>query len=137
MISRTVSVTVVGLALTGAVGVARQHEGHQAAEAGGSAPAAIAQCAQAQPAVVAALDAADARLEGARQTNSPAAMRAAIDDLQGALRDVRARLAPCAAPRPVADPPAGRQAPPVASPAADPHAGHTMPAPAESRQAQP
>lgn len=91
---------------------AAQHEGHQA---GAPAAAAVAQCAQVQPAIAATLDAAGARLEAARQTNSPAAMRAAIDDLQGALRDVRLRLAPCAALS--------------VAPAADPHAAsHTMPA---------
>lgn len=66
-------------------------------------------CGQAQPTVARILEAANARLELARQNNSPAAMRAAVDDLQGALRDLRAQLAPCAA-----------------IPAQDPHAGHSM-----------
>jgi YHS domain-containing protein len=51
-------------------------------------------------------------------------MRAAIDDLQGALRDVRVQLAPCAAISTAAAPP----------PAADPHAGHTMPMVAPSKE---
>ena len=82
-----------------------------------------------------------ARLETARQANSPAQMRAAIDDLQGALRDVRVQLAPCAAMstategRATTTPPGATASPsnmpamkPAAAspPAADPHAGHTM-----------
>ncbi len=82
---------------------AAQHEGHQAAppQSGG---ADMTQCAQAQPVVSTIIAAAMARLETARQSNSPAAMRSAIDDLQGALRDVRAQLVPCGALQPSADP---------------------------------
>ncbi|MBI3047797.1 MAG: hypothetical protein HYY76_05755 [Acidobacteria bacterium] len=108
-------------ALPVAAAVAPQHEGHQAGSAADPGAAAVAQCAQAQRAIAATLDAAGARLEAARQTNSPAAMRAAIDDLQAVLRDVRTRLAACAA--------LG------ASSAADPHAGHIMPpAPSNDRR---
>lgn len=78
-----------------------------AAQGGGDAR----QCAQAQPVVSQLVTAAMARLEAARQQNSPAQMRAAVDDLQGTLRDLRAQLAPCA----------GLQG------GADPHAGHAMP----------
>ena len=60
------------------------------------------------------IDRANQRLEAARLANSPAAMRAAIDDLQLALRQLRTDIAPCAA----------LQLPA----AADPHAGHVMPA---------
>lgn len=102
------------LALPATMAAARQHEGHQAGAAAPAATNAIAQCAQAQRSIALTLDAASARLDTARQTNSPAAMRAAIDDLQTALRDVRTRLAPCAA--------LGAGA------ATDPHAGHAMPA---------
>jgi YHS domain-containing protein len=73
----------------------------------------VAECAQAQPQLMQTLDAANMRLEAARQNNSPAAMRAAMDDLQGALGSLRAQLAPCAALQ-------------AAAPA-DPHAGHAMP----------
>jgi YHS domain-containing protein len=94
------------------------------------------------------IDAANMRLEAARQNNSPSAMRVAVDDLQGALRDLRAQLAACAALQAAApaDPHAGlatptiqqpASAPPgtpvtqpgstMPAPAADPHAGHTMP----------
>lgn len=69
------------------------------------------QCAQAQPVIAGTVDGAMARLEAARQANTPSQMRAAIDDLQGALRDVRAQLAPCAS----MQPPAGA------------HGGHAMP----------
>jgi YHS domain-containing protein len=62
-----------------------------------------------QPTVQNIITAATARLESARQTNSPADMRAAIESFETALRDLRTQLAPCA------------------TAAADPHAGHTMP----------
>lgn len=74
---------------------------------------AVADCARAQPQVVRTLDAAHMRLEGARQNNSPPAMRAAMDDLQGALGSLRAQLAACAALQ--------------AAVPSDPHAGHAMP----------
>ena len=79
-----------------------------------AASAAAGECMQAQPRVTQTIDAANARLDVARQTNSPAAMRAALDDLQGALGSLRAQLAPCAS------------APAGGAPAADPHAGHAM-----------
>jgi YHS domain-containing protein len=72
----------------------------------------IAECAQAQPVVSANLEAALERLDEARQTNSAVAFRAAADDLQAALLDVRARLAPCATMQPAGG---------------DAHAGHVMP----------
>jgi len=100
---------------------AGQHEGHQAATADGQAAAQLAQCRQAQPGVAALIDAALKRLDEARQTNSPALMRAAADDLQSALLDVRAQLAPCAemqvaAAAPSAPPPAAQQAVPPTQP---------------------
>jgi len=69
-----------------------------------------AQCARVQPVVDNIIAAAMSRLESARQSNHPAEMRAAVDHLEGALRDIRTQLAPCSA----------------AAAAADPHAGHTM-----------
>jgi YHS domain-containing protein len=128
-----------------------QHEGHQASTpSGGSAE--MAQCVQAQPAVQNILTAAAARLESARQSNSPSDMRAAIDAFEGALRDIRTQLAPCATAAP--DPHAGhampstQPAPAAGAPtaktpaAADPHAGHQMPpaqpaAPAKPQAATP
>jgi len=84
-----------------------------AQQAGSSADAAetLAQCAQVQPVIQRLLDGASARLEAARQSNSAEALRAAVADVDGALRDVRAQLAPCA----------------NVPPAGDAHAGHAMP----------
>jgi ketosteroid isomerase-like protein len=75
------------------------------------ASAEVMQCAQAQMIVDRLLSTANTRLETARQANSAAEMRAAVDELQATLRDVGAQLAPCAS----------------IQPAGDPHAGHTMP----------
>src|SRR5918992_104391 len=75
------------------------------------AAAEAAQCARVQPVVNNILDAAMGRLETARQSNNPTEMRAAVDHLQAALRDIRTQLAPCSA----------------AAAATDPHAGHAMP----------
>lgn len=100
----------------------------------------LASCAQVQPAVENIIAGAMGRLEEARQTNDPAQMRAAVDHLGSALRDIRIQLAPCAAPAAAADPHAGHAMPktapqpdatvPTAKPpaVADPHAGHQMPA---------
>lgn len=115
---------------------AGQHEGHQAAAAGGGTAAQVSQCVQAQSVVGGVINAALKRLEDARLTNSPAAMRDAADDVQGALLDVRAQLAPCAEletaaaeaqPGPAL--PTVQQTPAAPAPGAvDPHAGHVMPA---------
>ena len=85
---------------------AAQHDAHQAAPA---SAADMAQCAQAQPLIQNIVAAATARLESARQSNNPADMRAAIDSLESALRDIRTQLAPCTAATP------------------DPRGAHTMP----------
>lgn len=122
---------------------AAQHEGHQLPAP--AAAAEMAQCAQVQPAVQHIIDAAMARLESARQSNSAADMRAAIDSLEGALRDIRTQLAPCAsaaaAPHQGHGTPAGTgaAAPAASPPAADSHAGHQVPAtqPAPSAPPQP
>lgn len=92
-----------------------QHEAHQPAAP--QAAAEMAQCMRVQPAVEKTIAAGMARLESARQTNSPAEMRAAIDHLDAAFRDIRAQLAPCSA----------------VSAVADPHAGHAMPQPGEKQ----
>jgi YHS domain-containing protein len=88
------------------------------APASPQAPAAtvVLPCAQAQAVASQTADAATARLEAARQTNSGPAMRAAVDDLDRLLRDLRVQLAPCSAAMQA-------QAPAPAS-----HAGHVMPA---------
>src|SRR5688572_6170691 len=99
----------------------------------------LTSCAQEQPAVENIIAGAMSRLEEARQTNDPARMRAAVDHLGSALRDIRIQLAPCAAPAAAADPHAGHAMPktepsptataPTTKPvtAADPDAGHDMP----------
>ena len=81
--------------------------------AGGGTPAAVVQCGRAQTTAERTIGMMEQRLEAARRENSPSAMRAAIDDLQTALRRLRTDLAPCAD----LQPPGG----------AAPHPGHTMP----------
>lgn len=112
-----------------------------------TASAEVRQCAQSQMVVDRLLSTANTRLEAARQTNSARDMRAAVDELQATLRDVRAQLAPCANVQPATDAHAGHAMPNVQQPAAatpgtpavapaakppagavDPHAGHAMPA---------
>jgi YHS domain-containing protein len=120
-------------------GVAVALHAHQTG--GTQAPAVpLTSCAQVQPAIDNIIAEAMRRLEGARQTNDPAQMRAAVDHFANALRDIRTQLAPCAAPAAAADPHAGHAMPKTAPPAAagvspakpaavaDPHAGHQTPA---------
>jgi ketosteroid isomerase-like protein len=90
-------------------------------------------CAQAQATIDQLLAAASARVESARLTNNTADMRAAVDGLQGLVRDVRTQLAPCASLK-ADDPHSGHaiavRQPATAAPgaaaatAADPHAAH-------------
>jgi len=111
--------------------VAAQHDHSTSSPAGGGD---VARCAQAQPVVAAMIDAAAQRLEAARQSNSASAMRAAVADFDGLLRDLRTQLAPCNGIETAADSHAGHAATPAAptslvgAPAAaapaDPHAGH-------------
>jgi hypothetical protein len=112
MIGRNATFGIWLVLAIGAGTAAAQHEGHQPAGQQPSPQQNVAACAQAQLTIQRALDAANARLETARQANDPAAMRAAVDDLQGMLRDVRAQLEPCAAMQPTADPHAGHRMPP-------------------------
>jgi YHS domain-containing protein len=127
---------------------AAQHGGHQT-----GAPRMSAQCEQAQPAVENIIAAAMMRLESARQSNDSLKMRAAVDYLEGALRDIRTQLAPCVTAGGAADPQAGHAMPETApraegkapaattsapkAPAAapDPHAGHQMAKPAPTKRA--
>ena len=78
---------------------AAQREGHhtagQAAAAPGVDPAQLAACIESQRQTSALVDAANARLETARQTNQPSALRSAIDDLQTTLSSIRTQLATC------------------------------------------
>ena len=95
------------------------------------AAAGMAQCAQVQPVVDNIITAATARLESARQSNSAAEMRAAVDNLQAALRDIRAQLSPCAAAGAEAGAHAGRTMPgmqqPPSAPAPAAPMEHSMP----------
>ena len=99
----------VAFAAAVAPGVAlAQHEAHQT----GSGPSPeMLQCRRVQPAVDKIITAAMTRVESARLSNTPAEMRAAVDHLEAALRDIRAQLEPCAA----------------GEAATNPHSGHTMP----------
>jgi len=125
-----------------------QHEQHQPGAQPASAE--LMQCARIQPLIDNIVVAAMARLESARQSNSPADMRAAVDHLESALRDIRIQLEPCKAAAAAADPRAGQTMPRTKQPtgsvgpakqsqtppsAADPPAGHaaapTKPAPAQ------
>src|SRR5688500_6047586 len=108
MIIRLLLTVVVSGA--GATGAFAQHDAHQAAPST-AVDETLANCAQVQPVVQQLLDGASARLQAARLTNSATGLRAAVDDLDAALRDLRAELAPYAK---------------VES--TDAHAGHAMPA---------
>lgn len=100
----------------------------------------LTQCVRVQPVIQNIVVAATARAEAARLSNSPSELRAALDHLEAALRDIRAQSEPCAAAAAATNPHAGHAVPtttpspataaptPVApAGAADPHAGHTMP----------
>ena len=67
-----------------------------------TASAEVMQCAQAQMVVDQLLTLATARLESARQANTAAELRAAVDSMQSTVRDARAQLAPCATMQPAA-----------------------------------
>jgi YHS domain-containing protein len=110
---------------------AADHSAHQTrpADAG-------AECMAAQSKVAVTATTAQGRLEAARQTNEPAAMRAAVDEALIALGALLSATEPCRTAAPAAGmdhstmaiPPSGAPVsprPPAA--AADPHAGHTMP----------
>jgi YHS domain-containing protein len=99
----------------------------------------LTQCLRVQPAIQNVITAAMARAEAARLSNTPTDLRAALDHLEGALRDIRAQSEACATAAASSDPHAGHtmtgmQSPsstPAAQPPAatsEPHAGHTMPA---------
>jgi YHS domain-containing protein len=71
----------------------------------------LTQCLRVQPVIDNIITAATSRAEAARLSNSPSDMRAAVEALEAALRDIRAQSAPCSA----------------AATGAAPHAAHTMP----------
>jgi hypothetical protein len=96
------------MTLTSAI-AAGQHEGHHATNSQDATE--IAQCARVAPLVDNIITAAIARGESARQWNRPSDMRAALDHLEAALRDIQVQLEPCK----------------TAATSADSHGGHTMP----------
>ena len=91
-----------------------QHEAHPGA---GQASRQMVECARVQPVIDNIIAAAMARVESARLSNNPAEMRAAVDHLEAALRDIRVQLEPCKA----------------AAAEVDSHAGHEMPAGVSAR----
>ena len=116
----------VAFAAALAPGVAMaQHEAHQAGS--GQPPPEMLQCGRAQPAVDKIIAAAMTRVESARLSNNPAEMRAAVDHLEGALRDIRAQLAPCAAGEAAAGHTMPGMPPAPAAPAAAPMDHSKMP----------
>lgn len=103
--------TAIAVAIVGSQALRAQE---QMPGMGQGAATSAAECAQAQARADRTIDVANRRLETARQSNSPAALRAAVDDMQAALRQLRVEIAPCANVQGAAG-------------AADPHAGHAMP----------
>jgi YHS domain-containing protein len=84
---------------------------------GAPAAADATKCARAQPGIEKIISAAMARADAARQSNNPAELRAVLDQLAAALRDIRAQSAPCAASK---DPDAGHMTAPSAAKQMDP-----------------
>jgi hypothetical protein len=84
--------SMVAGALALSIGGAAQHTGH----APDASPELVTACIEAQQRVVALADQAAARLETARQSNSPREMRAAVAELQAMLVEIRTEAAGCA-----------------------------------------
>ncbi len=94
-VSTVVLVAAASLAVPGRVRA--QHEGHQMPADSNAASEKIATCSQNSKTVTATLDAANSRIEEARQSNNAAAMRSAVGDLQVALAQMKTQLADCVA----------------------------------------
>ena len=106
----------------------------------------VGQCLRVQPAVQNIVTGATARAEAARLSNSPSDLRAAVEHLEAALRDIRAQLSPCATaatstdphathPVPSTSPPAATTAAPAPPKPPDPHVGHKIPPAAPAKRA--
>ena len=75
-----------------------QHHGHATPARPTPGPGVRADCGASVEESLRTLDAASRRIEEARQTNNPAKMRAAIEELQRDLGEIRARLSAAAPP---------------------------------------
>jgi hypothetical protein len=98
----SIRIAIVGAVLLASRGaVLAQHEGHQMGQMAENG-ACLANAKESLRIV----ESASLRLEEARQTNSPQRMRAAMDDLQAALAEVRTQLNLCVHPdaKPTANP---------------------------------
>lgn len=82
------------LLLAWALPASAQHEGHTTPAAPSSAQ--VAACVQSQQQVSTIADQAAERIESARQTNNPAAMRSALDDMEAVLARVKSLAQTCA-----------------------------------------
>ena len=114
-----------------------QHEEHSASNPQAE-NAELMRCVRVQPVIQNIIGAAARQAEAARLSNSPSELRAALDHLEAALRDIRVQSEPCGAAAAAGVPHAGPTMPstPSGSPSApaqppvgapDPHAGHSMP----------
>ena len=120
---RTASVRlVIVVALVGlTTPVFSQHEEHAQAEApaAGVSPELVSTCVDSQREALAVMDAANGRLETARQTNSAAEIRAALADLQRSLLEARTALGRCTElQQTIGAAPSSSAAPTAAAPAA-------------------
>ena len=87
-----VAIAAAFLAGLGAAATAfAQHEGHQIP----ATPGGMGACADHSRASLEIIDRAQRRLEESRQTNNPSRMRAAVDDLQQALGELRTHQSLC------------------------------------------
>ena len=87
------AIACVGLMAWAAASVA-QHQGHQM----GTGSAGGGPCQARATESLKIVESANRRLEEARQANSPQQMRAAMDELQAALGEIRAQLSLCVSP---------------------------------------
>lgn len=127
---------MLAIVVASAAPVWAQHEGHAVGSpATGASAEQVTACVQSQQQAMALVDAANQRIERARQTNDAAAMRSVVDELQATLATVRSQLASCAqlaAAAPAADAHAGDVMPccgaQPSTASGEGHAGHVMPA---------
>ena len=90
-----ITIVLAASVLVPAIASAQHDHGAPAAAPAGVDPAQLAACVDAQRQTSTLVEAANARLEAARQTNQPSAMRSAMEDLQATLATIRARLDAC------------------------------------------